>query len=587
MWLLQRVAEMVRNLVLIVSWPTLFPSWLGIFRRVSVASYRISAMVIVAGKKQGQRDTIVDDQRVMDIGKAADAVFESEHVDGELKTKTPSVGSLKFRERTLRCTKCKRSERLWAKSKDFTLMSCIDGSSYLEGTRSSENELKSVRSRYSIFECIGGYEGVTGRRKLRCREPSRISSRVRIGMQKNRRIRCLCKRKILGAVPRSSILSNFTKSSIRKEHVYFKYFFGMATKKMKKKEKKKGQSVLNKRRKRVVLKNCFEVFTDKNHQSLYKNIKLYNDIESNPGPVYVNELCTVTGSFHQGNEELFGINSGKQCVVNSLVAIIFNATASCFAETWNSTKLDNILRVGNSLYSYIHLSIKEDLLLLSEIPSALSLDEETYRLSYSESIAGDVNMLESRDCYFSLLEALRSLKRRYNACLLTIFCNTVAIFFAEDKIILFDAHSRDKWGNACSEGTSVLLEFSRLEKLIDYLQRFYSCSKVVPFEVIGVDVTKLMFKEYCVNIVNSKKMEGNFSGSTKVHNRMSVIEENSAGHSKTARLDKMREQRRRERKMETCEQRVLRLQKTRERNKAKRQDESEGEKRIRLKEIER
>ena len=337
--------------------------------------------------------------------------------------------------------------------------------------------------------------------------------------------------------------------------------------------------MLNKRRKRVVLKNCCEVFTDKNHQSLYKSIKLYNDIESNPGPVYMNEL---TGSFYQGNEELFGINAGKQCVVNSLVAIIFNATASCFTEAWNSTKMDNILRVGNGLYSYIHLSIKEDLLLLSEIPSALSLDDETYRLFYSESIAGDVNMLESRGCYFSLLEALRFLKRRYNACLLTIFCNTVAIFFAEDKIKLFDAHSRDKWGNACSEGTSVLLEFSRLEKLIDYLQRFYSCNKVVPFEVIGVHVTKLMFEECGVNIINSQKMEGNFSESTKVHNRMPVIEKDSAGHSKTRRLDKMREQRRRERKMETCEQRVLRLQKMRERNKAKRQNESEGEKKMRL-----
>ena len=95
--------------------------------------------------------------------------------------------------------------------------------------------------------------------------------------------------------------------------------------------------------------------------------------------------------------------------------------------------MDDILHVGNSLYSYIHLSTKEDLLLLSEIPSALSLDDETYRLCYSESIAGDVNMLESRDCYFSLLEVLRSLKRRYNACLLTIFCNTVAIFFGEDN----------------------------------------------------------------------------------------------------------------------------------------------------------
>ena len=31
-WLLQRVAEMARNLVLIVSWPTLRRSWLGIFK---------------------------------------------------------------------------------------------------------------------------------------------------------------------------------------------------------------------------------------------------------------------------------------------------------------------------------------------------------------------------------------------------------------------------------------------------------------------------------------------------------------------------------------------------------------------------
>ena len=69
----------------------------------------------------------------------------------------------------------------------------------------------------------------------------------------------------------------------------------------------------------------------------------------------MSELCTVTGSFHQGNEELFGINAGKQCVVNSLVAIIFNATGSCFAEAWNSTNMDDILPVRNSLYSNIHL----------------------------------------------------------------------------------------------------------------------------------------------------------------------------------------------------------------------------------------
>ena len=137
------------NLVLIVSWPTLRPSWLGIFRiPVSVVSYKIFAMVVTC-KEEEQRETIVDDQRNMVIGKAADLV-ESEYVCGELKTKTPSVSSLNFREIALR-TKFIVSERLYAKSRDFKLMYEIDGNNYLEGTRCSENDLKSVRSRYILY----------------------------------------------------------------------------------------------------------------------------------------------------------------------------------------------------------------------------------------------------------------------------------------------------------------------------------------------------------------------------------------------------------------------------------------------------
>ena len=69
-----------------------------------------------------------------------------------------------------------------------------------------------------------------------------ISSRVKIGMHKNRKIRCLFRRKVLGTVPWSSILYKFRKSSIRKEHVCFKYFFGISAEK-KKKRRKKGHMV--------------------------------------------------------------------------------------------------------------------------------------------------------------------------------------------------------------------------------------------------------------------------------------------------------------------------------------------------------
>ena len=91
---------------------------------------------------------------------------------------------------------------------------------------------------------------------------------------------------MLGAVPGSSILYKFRKSSIDFE---------------------KSMSVLGillgyqlerrKRRKRVFLKNRCETFRDNNHQSLYKNIKLYNDVR-NPVPVHVNEsaeYCYLQG----------------------------------------------------------------------------------------------------------------------------------------------------------------------------------------------------------------------------------------------------------------------------------------------------
>ena len=44
-------------------------------------------------------------------------------------------------------------------------------------------------------------------------------------------------KRVLGAVPGSSILNKFRQSSIQKEHVCFKYFVGISAKKERKKEK--------------------------------------------------------------------------------------------------------------------------------------------------------------------------------------------------------------------------------------------------------------------------------------------------------------------------------------------------------------
>ena len=64
-----------------------------------VVSYKMFAMVVPCKKKFG-RETIVD-QRDVDIGKAADAVVQTEYVCEELSTKIRSVSLMKFRETTV------------------------------------------------------------------------------------------------------------------------------------------------------------------------------------------------------------------------------------------------------------------------------------------------------------------------------------------------------------------------------------------------------------------------------------------------------------------------------------------------------
>jgi len=50
-WLLQRVAEILRNLVVIASWPTLHRRWLGIFCMVRVVSFKIFELSFCKKKK--------------------------------------------------------------------------------------------------------------------------------------------------------------------------------------------------------------------------------------------------------------------------------------------------------------------------------------------------------------------------------------------------------------------------------------------------------------------------------------------------------------------------------------------------------
>ena len=204
-------------------------------------------------------------------------------------------------------------------------------------------------------------------------------------------------------------------------------------------------------------------------------LRLSNDVETNPGPtVYyiVDPTTTVCADFSQGDGR-FGFNAGKQCVAMSLKAIVYNQLQT--VSTWNSTSLNTILINGNSLYIYISNSISKDFLLLTEVPEMISLSNNIYTLQYSESYAGSVFMTVSNEPFLSLEDALKNIflssELDYNCALLTVGCNTVAIFrISEVHFKVFDSHSRDAYGMPHSFGKCVLVTIFSIPDLVTYFQ---------------------------------------------------------------------------------------------------------------------
>ena len=233
-----------------------------------------------------------------------------------------------------------------------------------------------------------------------------------------------------------------------------------------------------------------------NYCCVYVPLLLSNDVETNPGPTLydiIDVTTTVCADFSQSDRR-FGQSAGKQCVAMSLTAIVHSQIENI--STWNSCSLNNMLLNGNNLYTCISNSINKDLLLLSDVPEMIAAYDNIYNLQYSESYAGGIFMRCSNGPYLSLKDAFRNIflssELNYNYALLTIGCNTVAIFKIYDKFKIFDSHSRDSYGIPHPFGRCILLTIENIQNLVIFFQNVSSASddhEDLEFEIEGVGIS--------------------------------------------------------------------------------------------------
>lgn len=223
-------------------------------------------------------------------------------------------------------------------------------------------------------------------------------------------------------------------------------------------------------------------------------LKLCNDVEENPGPTLydiVHVTRTVCAEFSQGCQIRFGQSAGKQCVAMSLTSIVYNQIQD--VSDWDSSFLNTILISGNSLYTCLRNSDNKDLLLLTDVPEMISANGNIYNLHYSESYTDALFMTHSDEPYYSLESAFNKTfldsQLNYNYALLTVACNTVAIFKSPELVFkIFDSHSRDLYGMPHSHGKSVLVTIDGIQNLVIYFQNV-SPRGFLPFESKGVSVS--------------------------------------------------------------------------------------------------
>ena len=196
------------------------------------------------------------------------------------------------------------------------------------------------------------------------------------------------------------------------------------------------------------------------------------NVERNPGPVARSENLfskLIQGHCSQGHEK-FGEFAGLQCVAIAVYAAAFTCVKQI--SRWTSDTLDSIVEQGNELFKSIN---KHRYLGAEDIPITVNV----YDLAISVSLNFNVHgFLSRQDDHHVILQNYVHENQSLNSGFLiwlSNLCIYVHIQHQSKKIVyyLFDSHARDREGQLSENGTSVLINFLKLEHLMEYLCHTY------------------------------------------------------------------------------------------------------------------
>lgn len=189
----------------------------------------------------------------------------------------------------------------------------------------------------------------------------------------------------------------------------------------------------------------------------------------------------IRGNFHQGDNRFDATSRNNQCTANSVSALGYSQVMD--PGKWNSSTLDNILMIGDTLY---HKSININ----KNQHKYLATDEVFNKFEISDVKLHAIYCIEPRSFnqfkYSQLNNQVKLFFKNFKMGVLTVNSISIGLFKVFCKTVntlnyyIFDSHSRSEIGLHADYniGKSVLLSFKTMKDLITNLQQnYYSTSE--------------------------------------------------------------------------------------------------------------
>ncbi|KAK3924523.1 UDP-3-O-acylglucosamine N-acyltransferase, partial [Frankliniella fusca] len=184
-------------------------------------------------------------------------------------------------------------------------------------------------------------------------------------------------------------------------------------------------------------------------------------------------MKVLQGTIHQGNNLLFTIHYGVQCCSASVVACAYAFSHN--PTLWTAKDIDACVYLGTNIHAKSCRPNYNGYLFPHEIIKTFPLPNKVHVVLEAAKEAKFIGAIHNIEGFGDeIICALTSYFKTSRCGILNCNEYSFGMMFVGNEFWIFDSHAKDITGRSYHEGFAVLISFSSINELVQYLQQNFN-----------------------------------------------------------------------------------------------------------------